>query len=180
MLHYGQNTGCKMRISDGAGQLGDLCRGFGVTAIAQEGMGFGAGNVGDRRTIGVNTHRPQLFGHHPCPQPQNPRGCFACGHRGIQPGGSLTPGGGDPRGLSAKGRFRFNHRLLQPSDPGRAAFVLFSPQGEPLAQFAYAGELQLPTGIAATSSAAGHVIAVVDTRACSVSAWRLAEQAAGG
>ena len=65
-------------------------------------------------------------------------------------------------------------RLLA-SDPGRAAFVLFSPLGEPLAQFAYAGELQLPTGIAATPGAEGDLIAVVDTRACQVSAWRLAQ-----
>jgi hypothetical protein len=65
-------------------------------------------------------------------------------------------------------------RLLA-TDPGRASFVLFSPQGEPLAQFAYPGELQAPTGIAAARDAAGEVIAVVDTRACAVSAWRLAE-----
>jgi hypothetical protein len=65
-------------------------------------------------------------------------------------------------------------RLLL-SDPARATFVLFSPQGEPLAQFGYAGELQQPTGLAAAPGAEGDVIAVVDTRACAVSAWRLGE-----
>ena len=65
-------------------------------------------------------------------------------------------------------------RLLA-TDPARASFVLLSAEGEPLSQFGYTGELQLPTGIAATATASGDVIAVVDTRSCSVSAWRLAQ-----
>jgi DNA-binding beta-propeller fold protein YncE len=65
-------------------------------------------------------------------------------------------------------------RLLA-SDPARATFTLFSPAGEPLAQFGYVGELQQPTGVAAAPGAEGDVIAVVDTRACAVSFWRLGE-----
>ena len=65
-------------------------------------------------------------------------------------------------------------RLLA-SDPGRGTFVLFSPAGEPLAQFSYAGELQLPTGIAVTPGADGDIIAVVDSQACLLSVWRLAQ-----
>lgn len=65
-------------------------------------------------------------------------------------------------------------RLLA-TDPARASFILFTPFGEPLGQFGYPGELQLPTGIAATGTPEGDVIAVVDTGACAVSAWRLGQ-----
>ena len=39
-------------------------------------------------------------------------------------------------------------RLLL-SDPARSTFWLLSAQGQPTGQFAYAGQLDLPTGIAA-------------------------------
>jgi hypothetical protein len=65
-------------------------------------------------------------------------------------------------------------RLLA-SDPARATFLLFAPSGQPLGQFAYAGDLMEPTGIAATRIGDGDIIAVTDTRACSISVWRLAQ-----
>ncbi len=65
-------------------------------------------------------------------------------------------------------------RLLV-SDPARSTFLLLAATGEPLGQFAYTGELVTPTGIAATRIGEGDVIAVVDTRACSLSVWRLAQ-----
>ncbi len=65
-------------------------------------------------------------------------------------------------------------RLLV-SDPARGTFLLLAASGEPLGQFAYAGELVTPTGIAATRIGDGNIIAVVDTRACTLSVWRLAQ-----
>jgi hypothetical protein len=65
-------------------------------------------------------------------------------------------------------------RLLA-SDPGRSTFLLFSPSGEPVGQFAYPGEFAAPTGIAATRIGDGNIIAVSDTRACTLSLWRLAQ-----
>ena len=66
-------------------------------------------------------------------------------------------------------------RLLL-SDPARSTFWLLTAQGQPAGQFAYAGQLDLPTGIAAREDAAGILIAVSDTRRCSVSLWRLGDQ----
>jgi hypothetical protein len=66
-------------------------------------------------------------------------------------------------------------RLLL-SDPARGAFWLLSAQGQPTGQFGYAGQLDLPTGIAAYADAGGILIAVSDTRRCSVSLWRLSDQ----
>jgi hypothetical protein len=65
-------------------------------------------------------------------------------------------------------------RLLV-SDPGRSTFLLLAASGQPLGQFAYAGELTTPTGIAATRIGDGNIIAVADTRACTLSVWRLAQ-----
>jgi hypothetical protein len=65
-------------------------------------------------------------------------------------------------------------RLLV-SDPARGTFLLLAASGEPLGQFAYAGELVTPTGIAATRIGDGNIIAVVDSRACTLSVWRLAQ-----
>jgi sugar lactone lactonase YvrE len=64
-------------------------------------------------------------------------------------------------------------RLLV-SDPARSTFLLLAASGQPLGQFAYAGELATPTGIAATRIGDGNIIAVADTRACTLSVWRLA------
>jgi outer membrane protein assembly factor BamB len=64
-------------------------------------------------------------------------------------------------------------RLLA-TDPARGSFILFSPLGEPQGQFAYAGELVTPTGVAATRIGDGEIIVVADTRACALTAWRLA------
>jgi hypothetical protein len=61
------------------------------------------------------------------------------------------------------------------SDPARGSFLLLAASGQPLGQFAYAGELAAPTGIAATRIGDGDIIAVVDTHACSLSLWRLAQ-----
>jgi sugar lactone lactonase YvrE len=61
------------------------------------------------------------------------------------------------------------------TDPSRGGFVLFSPSGEPQGQFAYAGELLVPTGIAATRIGDGNIVAVADARACTVTLWRLAQ-----
>ena len=66
-------------------------------------------------------------------------------------------------------------RLLL-SDPARSTFWLLTAQGQPTGQFAYAGQLDLPTGIAALEDAEGILIAVSDTRRCSVSLWRLGDQ----
>jgi hypothetical protein len=65
-------------------------------------------------------------------------------------------------------------RLLV-SDPARGTFLLLAASGEPLGQFAYAGVLLTPTGIAATRIGDGNIIAVADTRACTLSVWRLAQ-----
>ncbi len=65
-------------------------------------------------------------------------------------------------------------RLLV-SDPARSTFLLLAASGQPLGQFAYAGELATPTGIAATRIGDGNIIAVADTRACTLSVWRLAQ-----
>jgi hypothetical protein len=61
------------------------------------------------------------------------------------------------------------------TDPARGSFTLFAPSGEPLGQFAYTGELITPTGIAATRIGDGNIIAVADTRACTLTLWRLAQ-----
>jgi hypothetical protein len=61
------------------------------------------------------------------------------------------------------------------SDPARATFLLFSPRGEPIGQFGYAGQLAVPTGIATSMAGATPLIAVSDTRQCTVSLWRLIE-----
>ena len=66
-------------------------------------------------------------------------------------------------------------RLLL-TDPARSLFWLLSAQGQPTGQFAYAGQLDLPTGIAAREDDDGILIAVSDTRRCSVSLWRLGDQ----
>ncbi len=66
-------------------------------------------------------------------------------------------------------------RLLL-TDPARSIFWLLSAQGQPTGQFAYAGQLDLPTGIAAREDGDGILIAVSDTRRCSVSLWRLGDQ----
>ena len=66
-------------------------------------------------------------------------------------------------------------RLLL-TDPARSTFWLLTAQGQPTGQFAYAGQLDLPTGIAALADAEGILIAVSDTRRCSVSLWRLGDQ----
>ena len=68
-----------------------------------------------------------------------------------------------------------NGRLLL-SDPARSTFWLLSAQGQPTGQFAYAGQLDLPTGIAVREDAGGILIAVSDTRRCRVSLWRLGDQ----
>ena len=65
-------------------------------------------------------------------------------------------------------------RLLV-TDPVRGTFLLLASSGQPLGQFAYSGELVEPTGIAATRIGDGDIIAVVDTRACALSVWRLAQ-----
>ncbi len=65
-------------------------------------------------------------------------------------------------------------RLLV-SDPALGTFLLLAAGGQPLGQFAYAGELSTPTGIAATRIGDGNIIAVADTRACTLSVWRLAQ-----
>ena len=65
-------------------------------------------------------------------------------------------------------------RLLV-SDPARGTFLLLATSGQPLGQFAYAGELATPTGIAATRIGDGNIIAVADTSACTLSVWRLAQ-----
>ncbi len=65
-------------------------------------------------------------------------------------------------------------RLLA-TDPARSTFLLFSSAGQPLGQFGYAGELAMPTGIAATRIGSGDIIAVVDAQACALSVWQLAQ-----
>ncbi|MBP6440803.1 MAG: hypothetical protein KA259_04280, partial [Caldilineaceae bacterium] len=62
------------------------------------------------------------------------------------------------------------------TDPARSTFWLLTAQGQPTGQFAYAGQLDLPTGIAALADAEGILIAVSDTRRCSVSLWRLGDE----
>ena len=63
-------------------------------------------------------------------------------------------------------------RLLV-TDPGRATFMLFSAQGEPLGQFGYPGQFATPTGIAAAPIGNDIFIAVSDTRQCTLSLWRM-------
>ena len=61
------------------------------------------------------------------------------------------------------------------SDPGRSTFGLYAVSGEPQAQFGYSGQFATPTGIASTMLGGAHVIAVTDTRQCTLSLWRLAQ-----
>lgn len=59
------------------------------------------------------------------------------------------------------------------SDPARGSFVVVAGTGQPVQQFAYQGQLSVPTGIAAAGLGDATFIAVADTAACSVSLWRV-------
>jgi hypothetical protein len=61
---------------------------------------------------------------------------------------------------------------LLASDPLRRTFTLFSAAGQPLQQFAYPEQLQLPTGLATWTAGSQLLIAASDTRSCSVSLWK--------
>jgi hypothetical protein len=61
------------------------------------------------------------------------------------------------------------------TDPGRSTFGLYAVTGEPQAQFGYSGQFATPTGVASTMLGGADVIAVTDTRQCTLSLWRLAQ-----
>lgn len=58
------------------------------------------------------------------------------------------------------------------SDPARQQVVLLDAQGMPLGALADAGAFTLPTGVAAWEDGSATLLAVADTAACSVTAWR--------
>jgi len=60
------------------------------------------------------------------------------------------------------------------SDPLRRTFTTFAPSGKPLQQFVYTEQLDTPTGIATLALGDQLFIAASDTRACTVSLWRMA------
>ena len=64
--------------------------------------------------------------------------------------------------------------FLVMSDPLRRTFTTFAPSGKPLQQFVYTEQLDTPTGIATLALGDQLFIAASDTRACTVSLWRMA------
>ena len=68
---------------------------------------------------------------------------------------------------------RLPNGSLLVSDPARGSFVVVTSTGQPVQQFAYQGQLSVPTGIAAAGLGDATFIAVADSAACSVSLWRV-------
>ncbi|HHW85257.1 MAG TPA: hypothetical protein GX400_03490 [Chloroflexi bacterium] len=60
------------------------------------------------------------------------------------------------------------------SDPLRRTFTSFTANGQPRQQFGYLEQLVTPTGIATLTIGESLYIAASDTRACTVSVWRMA------